>query len=165
MLDFEDILEKYKLSNKKSIDLILGKVTEDEEDIKELRRSLTKNICKYSDNVFEARESKREQEEKLLSEIMLEIDLDFIKKIYSFDKEKTLHALDDLMNSRLYIHESKKKLEDIKGKIDSLKNERKEYEENIVREVKVELKKTIKNDTEVEFIGSKVKEIGVLYLH
>lgn len=162
MLDFEDILEKYKLSNKESIDLILGKATEDEEDIKALRRSLTKNICKYSDDIFKVRKDNREQEENLLSEIMLEIDLDFIKKIYFYDKERTLHALDELINDKLYIHESKKKLEHIRAMINFLKNERKEYEENIVREVKGELKKIIKNDGEIEFIGDKVKEIVLL---
>lgn len=162
MLDFEDILEKYKLSNKESIDLILGKATEDEEDIKAFRRSLTKNICKYSDDIFKVRKDNREQEENLLSEIMLEIDLDFIKKIYFYDKERTLHALDELINDKLYIHESKKKLEHIRAMINFLKNERKEYEENIVREVKGELKKIIKNDGEIEFIGDKVKEIVLL---
>lgn len=156
MLEFNDILKKYKLPIENATNLS----NNNENEFIKLRKQFIEKFYIYNKESINILEQKKHTEEILLNELINDLDKDFVNKIYINDKDKVEKELDYLINNKFYVLESEKKIMKTKDKINYFKNERLKYEIDIVNKLEKKLNHYKIPKEEIKVICYKIKNIS-----
>lgn len=146
MLEFEEILRKYSISNDHDIKVVEAL------DIKECRELLDEKIKNVSNSISDVINIRKKAEEKQLLLLKESIAESITQRIYKMSKDQIDGILSDLETNELIVSESIKKIKHMFNSLEQIKKYYLEKEDNIGRQFEKQCKRISFERSEIEIL-------------
>lgn len=146
MLEFEDILKRYCISNEHDIEVVESR------EIKECRELLNEKIKNYKNAIIDVSNMRKKAEEKQLLLLKKSVADNITKRAHSRAGTDIDEILCDLKANKLIVGESVNKLKDIFNSLEKIKKCHIEKENIIVEEFKKQCKIKSLDNLETEIL-------------